>query len=105
MLNLKILDIFLMLSDILFWELMGSFFATNYNIFDFIMIRRLGQKTLCCSYKSCYLMSSLKRQKAIVAMDYVMEIAKSTNLEHGEPLMKRIQKIKPSVDEITPEVS
>ena len=38
-------------------------------------------------------------------MDYVMEIAKSTNLEHGEPLMKRIQKIKPSMDEITPEVS
>ena len=94
-----------MLSDILFWELMHSFFATNYNIFDFIMIRRFGQKALRCSYKGCYLMSSLNRQKAIVAMDYVMEIAKSTNLEDGEPLMKRIQNIKPNVDEITPEVS
>ena len=94
-----------MLSDILFWELMGSFFATNYNIFDFIMIRRLGQRALRCSYKGRYLMSSLNRQKAIVAMDYVMEIAKSTNLEDGEPLMKRIHNIKPSVDEVTPEVS
>ena len=40
------------------------------------MITKFTTRVIKFSYNSCYLFSSLSRQKALLAMDYVHEIAK-----------------------------